>query len=275
MDLILFIASFNSSNDYDALKEKHRPPFGHPCSLGGSEVTFAHEAQQVRIHVTCRDGHALTCPQCDVVCPGYDNRRRQWRHLDMCAYRTMVVADHPRVACPEHGVRTVSVPWAEPKARFTAEFESLVIDSLQEASVSAVSRLMGVSWNAIDKIMQCAVERGLARREDQSVVHIGVDETSFRKRHDYVTIVSYTKSGTVLHVGQDRKKETLTGWYAGLSLEQLEGIRSVSMDMWQPISTSRWRMCQGQSRRWPLTGFMWPNAWGLPWTRCGVRSTAH
>ena len=48
-------------------------------------------------------------------------------------------------------------------SRFTAGFETLVIDWLQEASVSAVSRLMGVSWNAIDGIMQRAVQRGLAR----------------------------------------------------------------------------------------------------------------
>ncbi len=56
------------------------------------------------------------------------------------------------------------------------------------------------------------------------------DETSFRKRHEYVTVVSDAKAATVLHVGEDRKKETLTSWYAGL--EQLEGIESVSMDMW-------------------------------------------
>ena len=113
-------------------------------------------------------------------------------------------------------------------SRFTAGFEALVIDWLQEASVSAVSRLMGVSWNAIDAIMQCAVQRGLARREQRGVAHIGVDETSFRKRHEYVTVVS--DAGTVLHVGEDRKKETLTSWW--LTLEQLEGIESVSMDMW-------------------------------------------
>lgn len=243
MDLPLFIASFkaiillvhpfsNSGNAMTRLKKNIGRLLGIRAPWEVSEVTFVHEAQQVQIHVTCKDGHALTCPACGLVCPGYDHRRRQWRHLDMCEYRTMVVADLPRVECPEHGVCTVSVPWADPKARFTIGFEALVIDWLQEASVSAVSRLMRVSWNAIDGIMQRAVERGLARREEQSVVHIGVDETSFRKRHDYVTIVSDTKSGTVLHVGQDRKKETLTGWYVGLTSEQLEGIQSVSMDMW-------------------------------------------
>ena len=62
--------------------------------------------------------------------------------------------------------------------------------------------------------------------------HIGVDETSFRKRHDYVTIVSDPAQGRVLHVGEDRRKETLAGWYRSLTPEQLGGLESVSMDMW-------------------------------------------
>ena len=111
-------------------------------------------------------------------------------------------------------------------------FEALVIDWLKEASISAVSRLMGLSWNAIDGIMQRAVTRGLSRREARCVEHLGVDETSFKKRHDYVTIVSDQGSGTVLHVGEDRKKETLHGWYERLSEAQREAITSVSMDMW-------------------------------------------
>jgi len=107
-----------------------------------------------------------------------------------------------------------------------------VIDWLKEASVSAVSRLMGLSWNAVDGIMQRAVKRGLARRQEQTVAQIGVDETSFRRRHNYVTIVSDTQSGTVLYVGEDRKISSLTDWYEGLSTEQLNAIKSVSMDMW-------------------------------------------
>ena len=82
----------------------------------------------------------------------------------------------------EHGVVTTSVPWAEPNSGFTAMFEALVIDWLKEASTSAVARLMGLSWNAIDGIMQRAVKRGLERREKTCARHPGVDETAFRRR---------------------------------------------------------------------------------------------
>ncbi len=91
---------------------------------------------------------------------------------------------------------------------------------------------MGLSWNAIDGIMQRAVKRGLSRREELSMTRIGVDETAFKKRHDYVTIVSDQEAGTVLFVGEDRKKATLKAWYESLTDEQREAIESISMDMW-------------------------------------------
>lgn len=197
-----------------------------------SNVELAQSAGEVTVYVEQEKGAPQHCPTCGQVCPGYDSRTRRWRHLDTCQYKTILVADVPRVQCKEHGVITVSVPWAEPGSGFTAMFEALVIDWLKEASISAVSRLMNLGWNAIDGMMQRAVERGLSRREELEVTQIGVDETAFRKRHDYVTIVSDQETGTVLHVGSDRKKETLKTWYESLTEEQREAIKSVSMDMW-------------------------------------------
>ena len=171
-------------------------------------------------------------PKCGASCSGYDRRRRQWRHLDTCQFRTILVADVPRVECSEHGVVTVAVPCSEPGSGFTALFEALVIDWLGEASIAAVSRRLGLSWNAIDGIMQRAVRRGLERRADVDVSRIGVDETSFRKRHDYVIVVSDQNTQTVLHVADDRDQESLSGFYEGLSEDQKAGIESIAMDMW-------------------------------------------
>ena len=80
--------------------------------------------------------------------------------------------------------------------------------------------------------MQRALTQGLARRTDLKVAHIGVDETSFRKRHDYVTIVSDATTGRVLHVGEDRMRTSVLGWHASLTSTQLAQIESASMDMW-------------------------------------------
>ncbi|MGH9656582.1 MAG: ISL3 family transposase, partial [Bryobacteraceae bacterium] len=193
-------------------------------------VDVSMEEGEVKVEVEARPGTQHRCPACGKRCPGYDRRRRRWRHLDTCQLKTILEAEVPRVECPEHGVVMVKVPWAEPGSGFTALFEALVIDWLKEANTAAVSRRLEVSWNAIDGIMQRAVTRGLARRKRAPARHIGVDETSFRKGHDYVTVVSDGK--TVLHVADERKQASLEAYYADLDEVERMAIESVSMDMW-------------------------------------------
>ena len=195
-----------------------------------TDVYLSVDSGEVKVFIEQESGTVHQCPRCGVECPGYDRRQRSWRHLDTCQLKTILVADVPRVSCPVHGVITVQVPWSEPGSGFTALFEALVINWLQEASLAAVSRQLGVSWNAIDRIMQRAVDRGLKRRTVVQPDHIGVDETSFRKRHDYVTVVS--DKSKVLYVCDDRNQTGLAGFYEGLSGEQIAAVKSVSMDMW-------------------------------------------
>lgn len=177
-------------------------------------------------------GTGRHCPKCGKSCSGYDKRRRRWRHLDTCQLKTLLVADVPRVSCPEHGVVTIEVPWAEAGSGFTALFEALVIDWLKTATVSAVAERLRLSWNAVDGIMQRAVRRGLTRREQLAPKRLSVDETSYRKGHDYITVVTDQASGTVLHVAEDRVASSLTGFFDQLDDEQREQIEAVCMDMW-------------------------------------------
>ena len=142
----------------------------------------------------------------------------------------MIVAQIPRIRCSEHGVKTVRVPWADPSSRFTHDFEAFVIGWAKEASILAISRQLNLGWKAINRIIQRAVERGLARRTEQVVANVCVDR--YKKGHKHLTIVSDADTGTVLYVGIGRDKRALVRWYQQLSPAQLEGIRSVSMDTW-------------------------------------------
>lgn len=74
--------------------------------------------------------------------------------------------------------------------------------------------------------MQRAVTRGLQRRDSKCPEHIGVDETSFRKGHNYVTIVSDQAGGKVLHVADERKTASLESYYETLTEEQKQSIKS-------------------------------------------------
>ncbi len=197
-----------------------------------TDIDLNMKAGEVKVYVEQEAGTQLTCPKCGSHSPGYDKRQRQWRHLDTCQMKTILIADLPRVQCAKHGVISVHVPWAEPGSGFTALYEALVIDWLKEASIQAVSRQLSLSWNAIDGIMRRAVKRGLARRKIEMPKRIGVDETSFRKGHDYVTVVSDQDESKVLYVADERKTASLESYYETLTDEQKKGIESVTMDMW-------------------------------------------
>ena len=77
------------------------------------KITRDDKSRTADIHVTYEEDSKLQCPECDRICTGYDYRPRRWPYKDICDYRTMLVADVPRVECSEHGVKTISVPWRE------------------------------------------------------------------------------------------------------------------------------------------------------------------
>ena len=109
-----------------------------------------------------------------------------------------------------------------------------MIDWLKDASIRAVARLMDLSWDEADGVRQRAVQRGLRRRKLDPPTRIGIDETSFAKRHEYVTVVSDLDSPTVVHVADDRKKTSLDGFLSSLSPEELARLEVVAMDMREP-----------------------------------------
>jgi len=198
------------------------------------EVCLDMDVGEVTVHVRHDPSIPLNCPQCDRKVPGYDFRLRKWRHLDTCQYRTILSVKVPRCNCDKHGIHQVRVPWAQAGSRFTALFEALVIDWLGDASISAVARNLGLSWDQLDGIMQRAVRRGLSRRDRQYPRRLGVDETSFRKHHEYITVVQDQDSGDVVFVSDGRGRESLAQYYESLDGEQLGNIESVAMDMHRP-----------------------------------------
>lgn len=199
---------------------------GVDLDTGGRKVQVDIENEQRR----------LPCPVCGVECPRHDTLHRHWRHLDTCQFQTILAAEVPRVKCRQHGVKQVPVPWAERGSRFTALFEMLAISWLQEASVSAVAELLGLSWTAVDGIMKRAVRRGIKRRSLEGrelPKRLGIDETSFQKRHEYVTAICDQEAGHVVHVADGRSAEAVEEYLSGFGSEAREEVETVAMDMWQ------------------------------------------
>lgn len=206
-----------------------------PWTVAGVDLDV--KGQRVMVHVEVEPG-PLPCPECEVPATRYDSKPRRWRHLDTCQFTTWIEAEVPRVECPTHGVKQVRVPWAEPGSQFTALFERWAIDLLRECSVQGAAELLRVTWDEAWGIKERAVRRGLARRQPERAAHLGVDEKAIAKRHRYLTVVADLDRSRVLYLADDRKQESLDGFWATLTPEQLAGIQAVAMDMWEPYIQS-------------------------------------
>jgi transposase len=197
------------------------------------------EVGEIHVFLAHQDEADWPCPECGAPSKLYDHQReRQWRHLDTCQYQTILHAEPPRSECRQHGVRVVKLPWAEPSSRFTALFEAVAIAWLKAASQKAVAAQLGLSWDEMHGIQDRAVKRGLARRAQEPIPMLGVDEKAFAKGHKYFTLVNDLARNRVLYVAEDRKESSLDGFWDTLSDEQRSGIRAVAMDMWDPYVNS-------------------------------------
>lgn len=98
-----------------------------PWRLIAVEIREAEKV--VEIEVEWPADTKVCCPECGQRCGVYDHAGvRWWRHLDTMGHTTRVCCQVPRSHCPEHGVRTVDVPWASGSSKFTLEFEARAVE---------------------------------------------------------------------------------------------------------------------------------------------------
>lgn len=135
----------------------------------------------------------LRCPRCGRRRHGYDRGggRRRWRHQDFGCFRAELVADMPRVDCPGCSVVVAMAPWTEPGSRFTRDFERECAWLMTVASQKTVSGFPHVAWRTAGDIAHRVAERLKAAIPSpfDHLTLIGVDETSYRKGHTYITVV--------------------------------------------------------------------------------------
>ena len=200
-------------------------------------VDLSLEAKKVEIELGWQWGAAAKCPECGRECSIHDCApERIWRHLDTMQFTALIRARAPRSNCPEHGVKTMQVPWAAPQGRFTLLFESFAVEVLlASASVSQACALLGIGWDTAQEIMRRAVKRGLGRRQLERLKYLGMDEKSFRRGQSYITLLTDLEESRVLDVVEDRTAEAAGQLWDTLSAEQKQAVEAVAVDMWEPF----------------------------------------
>lgn len=201
-----------------------------------SRVLLDTDGKRVDIYIEHRSNVRFPCPVCEQFCGIYDHSpEREFRHLNVCQIPAFLHIRVPRVRCSTHGIQQITHGLAENNSTITFEMESLVLDVMHECSVESTSRLLDVDWHTCWNIQENAVERGFQRKPNRIPERIGVDEKSFARGHKYETLVYDLDRGTVEHVCDDREHESLEAYYQHFKPEELAGIKSIAMDMWNPF----------------------------------------
>lgn len=208
---------------------------GSPWEVKTVELKL--QDKKVEIELGWQWGAAARCPECGGECSIHDCApERTWRHLDTMQFATLIRARTPRAKCPEHGVKTMKGPWAEPAGRFTLLFERFALEVLlASASVSQGCELLGIGWDAAHEIMGRAVERGLERRQLEGMKHWGMDEKSFKRGQSYITLLTDLDQSRVVDVVEERTSQAAEQLWQTLSPEQKQAVEAVAVDMWEPF----------------------------------------
>lgn len=199
------------------------------------DITINEEQKEVNIYIEYKRGSLFKCPVCKVNSKVHDGNYRDWRHLDICDYRCYLKIKIPRIKCNAHGVKVINeMDFGRINSHFSFKFERLLISKAREMSMNAIARELGeidtTLWNVFNHYIPNAIEKQL---DLSKTTKIGVDETSIKSGHNYVTIFTDKEYGNVIYVTEGRDSETFGRMYENMyqHMGEPNNIELISMDM--------------------------------------------
>jgi transposase len=206
---------------------------------------------QFIVSVRPKVGQLHRCPICGKACPGYDGGRvRRWRGLDVGEVKVCLESATERVECNEHGVIVAGVPWARHKSGETITFENTVAWLAMGMTKKDTSELMRVAWPTAGGIVSRVYEELESQRgrRFEGLRSIGIDETSYRKNHKYMTVAVDNDKGALLWASPGYGKTVLEKFLGEFTEEEKAGIESYSADGARWISEAMDAHCPKAAR---------------------------
>ena len=96
---------------------------------------------------------------------------------------------------------------------------------------TTIERLAQIAWRTVGTILRRTVDRKLDDQRLEALVEIGIDEVSYRKGHQYLSIIADHRSGDVVWAGEGKSAEAASVFFERLGPERCAQIEVVTMDM--------------------------------------------
>jgi len=164
----------------------------------------------------------------------YDHQERRWQHLNFFEHKCYLHAKVPRVKTKEGKVKLVRVPWSDKGSSFTLKLEKDILDLMTaNMTATAVGKRYGIHGKTVFRILKKHVSHALATQALEPVKELSVDETSSKKGHNYLTIMTDRDRKKVVGVAVGKSKDAFA--HSLLDMEVRGGdrkeVKTITMDM--------------------------------------------
>jgi transposase len=200
-------------------------------------LEFDPDRHRLDIYIGFQRGAHFPCPEGDSAdCPVHDTTDKEWRHLNFFQHEAFLHGRVPRVRCGEHGVRQVAVAWAREGSGFTLLFEALAMLLMREMPVKAAARIVSEQDTRLWRVLLHYVEVARAKEDFSQVRQVGVDETSHRRGHDYVSVFVDLDRSKAIFATPTRERKVIGEFKTDLEARGGAATKVVnfSADLWQP-----------------------------------------
>ena len=168
------------------------------------------------------------------ACPIHDTVQRTWQHLNFFEHACFLHCQVPRIKTRAGGVETVPVPWARAGSGFTLLFEAFAMALIErEMPVKRVAEILRVNPQRVWTVFNHWICEARKRDDPSSITRLGVDETSSRKCHEYITVGVDMDARRIIHAVPGKGQETMMEIQRYLASQEVkpEQITEINMDM--------------------------------------------
>lgn len=168
------------------------------------------------------------------LCDVHDTTEKTWRHLNFFQHACYITCRVPRINTTEGKVKLVEVPWSRPGSGFTLMFEAYVMALIEsEMPMNKIGKLVKENAHRLWTIFNFWIKKAYSADMPAVPKKLGIDETSRKKGHQYVTVAVDIDERRVIHVtgGKDKASICAIKDYLESKDIDVEKIRHASMDM--------------------------------------------
>ena len=195
---------------------------------------FDLDNRRLDIEIDFPRGSIFSCPSCGREgCSAYDTERRTWRHLNFFQHEAYLTTRVPRVRCGKCGIKTVEVPWARSGSGFTLLFEALIMVMAKAMPVKSIADIVKEHDTRLWRVLDHYVDASRQEADFSTVTDVGVDETSSKRGHNYVSLFVDLEAPRVLFVTEGKDASTLDRFKTDLEVHQGDPshIQEICCDM--------------------------------------------